>query len=116
MLALIQRVTSSKVEVQGNIVGSIGKGLIAFIGLEKADTEADVRRLCEKLLGYRIFSDQDNKMNLSLKDVDGGLLLVPQFTLAADTNKGMRPFFSSAATPDLSRQLFNYLCTHAKQQ
>jgi len=85
MLALIQRVSSSRVEVQGKIIGSIEQGITALIGIEKSDTEADARRLSERILGYRIFSDQDEKMNLCLKDVNGGLLLVPQFTLVADT-------------------------------
>ena len=116
MLALIQRVSESKVVVDGKIIAEIGQGITALIGIEKNDTEHDARRLCERLLGYRIFSDQDGKMNLSVRDVDGAVLLVPQFTLAADTRKGMRPSFSSAAAPDFSKQLFEYFCDYTAQQ
>ena len=116
MLALIQRTTSSKVEVNDEVIGMIEQGITALIGIEKGDTEADARRLCERLLGYRIFSDKDDKMNLSVSDINGGLLLIPQFTLAADTSKGMRPSFSSAAAPDFSRQLFDYFCKFTAEQ
>ncbi len=116
MLGLIQRVSSSKVEVNGEVIGSIGQGITALIGIEKSDSEADARRLCEKILDYRIFSDREGKMNLGLRDIKGGLLLVPQFTLAANTRKGMRPSFSSAAPPDTSRQLFSYFCDYTKKQ
>ena len=110
MLALIQRVTSANVVVEGQEIAVISQGILALIGIEKADTEADARRLCDRVLGYRIFSDQQDKMNLSIRDIEGGLLLVPQFTLAADTKKGMRPSFSSAETPEISKQLFEYFC------
>ena len=116
MLALIQRVTSANVVVDGKEIGAISQGILALIGIEKGDTEADARRLCERVLGYRIFSDEQDKMNLNIKDIDGGLLLVPQFTLAADTKKGMRPSFSSAETPELSKKLFEYFCTYCKEQ
>lgn len=116
MLALIQRTTNSKVVVSGEIIGEIAQGITALIGIEKGDTEADAHRLCERLLGYRIFSDDDDKMNLSLRDIQGGLLIIPQFTLAADTKKGTRPSFSKAAAPDFSRALFNYFCEYTKQQ
>ncbi len=116
MIALIQRVSWSRVEVEGEIIGEIQKGITALIGIEKQDTEADARRLCERILGYRIFSDQDEKMNLSLRDVRGGLLVIPQFTLAADTQKGTRPSFSSAAPPEVGRKLFNYFYTYCQQQ
>ncbi len=116
MIALIQRVNGSRVEVEGEVIGEIQKGITALIGIEKLDTEADARRLCERILGYRIFSDQADKMNLCLRDVKGGLLVVPQFTLAADTQKGTRPSFSSAAPPDVGRQLFDYFYTCCQQQ
>ncbi len=116
MIALIQRVNGSRVEVEGEVIGEIQKGITALIGIEKLDTEADARRLCERILGYRIFSDQADKMNLCLRDVKGGLLVVPQFTLAADTQKGTRPSFSSAAPPEVGRKLFNYFYTFCQQQ
>lgn len=116
MLALIQRVTSANVVVEGQEIAVISQGILALIGIEKADTEADARRLCERVLGYRIFSDQQDKMNLSIRDIEGGLLLVPQFTLAADTKKGMRPSFSSAETPEISKQLFEYFCQYCQEQ
>ncbi|MCP3675092.1 MAG: D-tyrosyl-tRNA(Tyr) deacylase [Gammaproteobacteria bacterium] len=116
MLALIQRTTSSKVEVNDEVIGIIEQGITALICIEKGDTEADARHLCERLIGYRIFSDNDDKMNLSVSDINGGLLLIPQFTLAADTSKGMRPSFSAAASPDYSRQLFDYFCKFTAEQ
>ena len=109
MIALIQRVTHATVVVDDITVGEIGHGLLALIGVEKADTEKNVARMLERLLGYRAFSDAEGKMNLSLRDIRGGLLLVPQFTLAADTNKGTRPSFSSAAPPGEARRLFECL-------
>ena len=116
MLALIQRTAYSRVEVDGEIIADIRQGITALIGIEKGDSQADARRLCERLLGYRIFSDQEGKMNLSIKDIEGGVLLVPQFTLAADTSKGMRPSFSTAAAPDFSQQLFEYFCHYCATQ
>ena len=103
MIALLQRVTQGRVEVDGSVVGEIGAGLVVLLAVEPSDTEAQADRLVERLLGYRVFEDPAGKMNLSLMDTGGGLLLVPQFTLAADTSKGMRPSFSGAAAPELGR-------------
>lgn len=109
MIALIQRVSEARVEVGGTVVGRIGVGLLALIGVEKDDGEATVPRLAQRLLGYRVFPDADGRMNLSLRDIGGALLLVPQFTLAADTHKGTRPSFSSAAAPARAAELFDRL-------
>ena len=116
MIALIQRVSEARVMVTGETIGNIGPGIVALIGVEKADTEATATRLLERILGYRIFADNEQKMNLSLRDISGGLLLVPQFTLAANTSKGMRPSFTSAAAPVDGERLFSYLVQQAKQQ
>lgn len=116
MIGLLQRVTQAKVEVDNHVVGKIGKGLLVLVGVQKEDSLQSVARMVERLLGYRVFADADGKMNLSVKDINGGLLLVPQFTLAADTAKGMRPSFSSAAPPDVGQQLFSELAIIAKQQ
>jgi D-tyrosyl-tRNA(Tyr) deacylase len=109
MIALIQRVTEARVEVDGGCSGQIGSGLLALIGVQPEDGHAQVERLLQKLLAYRVFSDADGRMNLSLADTGGGLLLVPQFTLAADTRSGLRPSFSTAASPELGRQRFDEL-------
>ncbi len=109
MIALIQRVSSAHVEVAGETVGAIGAGLLALVAVEPGDNEARIQRMAERLLGYRVFADAGGKMNLSLADTGGGLLLVSQFTLAADTGKGMRPGFSTAATPELGRRGFERL-------
>ena len=114
MIALIQRVRHASVRVDGQIIGQIGPGLLALVGVQKDDTEAKADRLLQRILGYRVFADADDKMNLSLNDTGGGLLLVSQFTLAADTRKGARPSFSSAAPPDLGRRLFDYLLERAQ--
>ena len=114
MIGLLQRVTHASVEVQKKTISSIDRGLLVFIGVEKADTPAQADRLLERLLGFRVFPDNDGKMNLGLQDIGGGLLLVPQFTLPADTRKGMRPSFSSAAPPDQGRELFAYLLKEAE--
>jgi D-tyrosyl-tRNA(Tyr) deacylase len=114
MIALIQRVTEARVEVAGERVGAIGPGLLALVAIEPDDTEARAARLLERLLGYRVFEDSDGRMNRSLVDVGGGLLLVSQFTLAADTRKGMRPSFTSAAPPELGRRLFDHLVAQAR--
>ena len=114
MIALLQRVSRARVEVHSNNIASIGTGILAFIGVEKDDSRTKADRLLERLLGYRIFPDASGRMNLSLNDIQGGLLLVPQFTLPADTKKGMRPSFSSAAQPETGMELFNYLLTRAK--
>ncbi len=114
MKGLLQRVSSARVEVGGQVVGSIDQGLMVLVGVEPQDTQASADKLLHKLLNYRVFSDADGKMNLSLRDVEGGLLLVSQFTLAADTKSGMRPSFSKAAPPALGAELFEYLLSQAK--
>ena len=116
MIGLLQRVRYARVEVQQRIVAEIGSGLLVLIGIEKGDDEAKADRLLQRLLGYRVFSDSQGKMNLSLVEVKGGLLLVPQFTLAADTRKGMRPGFSNAAAPEQGRELFDYLLKSASSK
>jgi D-tyrosyl-tRNA(Tyr) deacylase len=114
MIGLLQRVTGARVEVAGEIIGEIGPGLLVLVGVERGDTESQADRLLERLLGYRVFADEDGKMNLSLRDTQGGLLLVPQFTLAADTHKGARPSFSSAAAPADGKTLFDYMLAKAR--
>src|SRR3954466_9852609 len=109
MIALLQRVTQAHVEVAGRQIGAIGPGLLILACAERGDSESDAERLAERVLGYRVFSDDNGKMNLSLRDVGGGLLLVPRFTLAADTSKGTRPSFSPAAPPELGKRLFDHL-------
>lgn len=116
MIGLLQRVTQASVTVDGESIGSINTGLLVLIGIEKNDSEKDAERLFEKIISYRVFVDDDDKMNLSLKDIQGSLLLVPQFTLAANTQKGLRPSFSDAATPVLAKQLFEFLIGHAREQ
>ena len=107
MIALIQRVSEARVEVDGTVIGAIGRGILALVAVERGDAEAQAERLVEKVLGYRIFTDTAGKMNLSLLDIGGELLAVPQFTLAADTKKGTRAGFSTAASPDEGRLLFD---------
>ena len=114
MIALLQRVAQAKVEVDGARVGAIGAGLLALVCAERGDGEAEADRLLERVLGYRVFADAAGKMNLSLRDVGGGLLLVPQFTLAADTHKGMRPSFTPAAAPAEGERLFDYFAARAR--
>jgi len=116
VIALIQRVKQAEVVVSNKSIGKISQGLLAFIGIEKTDTEVEITKLLHKIIHYRIFADSEDKMNLSVKDIHGGLLLVPQFTLAADTKKGLRPSFSSSAAPDSARQLFEQFIIEAKQQ
>jgi D-aminoacyl-tRNA deacylase len=116
MLSLIQRVREAHVDVDEQTVGRIGAGLLALVAVQPADGEAQVGRLLERLLGYRIFADEAGRMNRSLSDTRGGLLLVPQFTLAADTNKGMRPSFTSAASPEQGRRWFERLVELAKSR
>ena len=113
MIGLLQRVTQARVEVDGLSVGAIGPGLMVFLCAERGDGEAEADRLLERVLGYRVFADAEGKMNLSLAEVQGGLLLVPQFTLAADTHKGMRPSFSPAAPPAQGERLFDYFVSRA---
>lgn len=109
MIALLQRVTEAAVHVEGERVGAIGDGLLVLVAIEPADGDAQVARMVERLLGYRVFGDAAGRMNLGLSDTDGRLLLVPQFTLAADTTRGMRPSFTSAATPEAGRRGFDAL-------
>ena len=112
----MQRASEGRVIIQGETVAEIGRGLVVLVGVQKEDNQAKADRLLQRLLGYRVFPDGEGRMNLSLTDVDGGLLLVPQFTLAADTRKGMRPGFSSAAEPALGKRLFHYLTEQAAEQ
>lgn len=114
MIALLQRVTSSHVTVDGQTVGAIARGLMVLVGVERGDTTAQADRLLERLLTYRVFGDANDRMNLSVQDIQGGVLLVPQFTLAADTSRGTRPGFSTAASPDEGRRLFDYLAAQAR--
>jgi D-tyrosyl-tRNA(Tyr) deacylase len=114
MIALIQRVSRAEVRVGGEVAGAIGLGILALIGVRRADTDASAERLLERVLSYRIFPDADARMNLSLREVGGGLLLVPQFTLAADTHKGTRAGFSLAAAPEEARRLFAHLLARAQ--
>ena len=116
MIALIQRVTEARVEVDGKIVGEIGRGILALIGVERGDTQAQAERLVEKVLAYRIFPDAEGKMNLSLVDIKGELLAVPQFTLAADTKTGTRAGFSTAASPEDGLRLFNLFVELARKK
>lgn len=116
MKALIQRVSSAQVTVEGQVVGSIEQGLLALVGIEPHDTPVSVGKMLQRLLNYRVFSDADDKMNCSLTDVAGGLLLVSQFTLAANTKSGLRPSFSSAAPPALGAELFDLLVEQARSQ
>jgi len=114
LIALIQRVSSASVTVDGRTVGSIGRGILALIGIERGDGPAQAERLLTRVLGFRIFEDSAGRMNHSLSDIGGGLLLVPQFTLAADTHKGTRPGFSAAAEPAAARALFDALLASAR--
>ena len=114
MISIIQRVSSAKVTVDNQDIGKIDTGIMALVAIEREDSEKEAQRLLERILNYRIFADSQDRMNLSLRDIDGGLLLVPQFTLAADTNSGNRPSFTPAASPEKGRQLFAYLQTIAK--
>lgn len=115
MIGLLQRVSSAHVDVAGEPVAAIGRGLLVLVGIEPEDDEARAERLLQRLLGYRVFPDAEGRMNLSLRDAGGGLLLVPQFTLAADTRKGARPSFSAAADPAEGRRLFAYLVGRARE-
>lgn len=114
MQGLIQRVKHAKVEVEGQIIGQIEQGILLLLGVEKHDDDNTADKLLHKVSNYRIFTDENDKMNLSLKDIQGELLVVSQFTLAADTKKGMRPSFSSAATPAQANELYEYFVNQAK--
>jgi D-tyrosyl-tRNA(Tyr) deacylase len=116
MIGLLQCVSEARVTVEAEVVGQIGRGLLVLVGVEKHDSEAQADRLLERVLSYRVFPDAAGKMNRSLRDVGGGLLLVSQFTLVADTNSGTRPSFSSGASPEAGRRLFDYLVAQARQQ
>jgi D-tyrosyl-tRNA(Tyr) deacylase len=114
MIGLLQRVSQASVTVEDRVVGRIGPGLLVLVGVEKGDGEAQAERLLERLLGYRVFADSEGRMNRSLADSGGGLRLVSQFTLAAETNKGTRASFSSAAAPEEGRRLFDHLVERAR--
>lgn len=116
MIALIQRVKQASVSVNNQIVGQINQGLLILLGIEQEDNEQNAVRLCEKVLGYRIFSDHEDKMNLNVKQVNGQVLVVSQFTLAADTKKGMRPSFTKGAHPNEANRLYNYFVQLCEQQ
>ena len=114
MIGLLQRVSAASVRVDSASVGTIERGILVLVGVERGDGETQAARLAERLLGYRVFADDAGRMNLSVRDVGGGVLLVPQFTLAADTNKGMRASFTSAAAPNDGRRLFERLLAHVR--
>ncbi len=114
MITLLQRVSEAHVDVAGTTIASIGKGLLVLVGVQAEDDEAGARRQLDRLLNYRVFADSEMKMNLSLRDVQGGLLLVPQFTLAANTRKGRRPSFTSAAHPQHGEAIFEAMVADAR--
>lgn len=116
MIGLLQRVASARVEVDGEAVGAIGPGLLVLVCAVRGDSEREARALVDRLLAYRVFADEAGRMNRSLRDVCGGLLLVPQFTLAADTRSGTRPSFTPAADPQTGRALFDAASAHARAQ
>lgn len=116
MIALLQRVTQASVSIEGEVAGSIGLGLCVLVGVQPHDNEQSGQKLVDKLLGYRVFPDEQGRMNLDVKQADGQVLLVPQFTLAADTSQGRRPGFSTAAKPELAETLFLDFCERAGKQ
>jgi D-tyrosyl-tRNA(Tyr) deacylase len=116
VIALLQRASSASVMVDGDVVGAIGVGLMVLVCAERNDSEREADSLLAKLLAYRVFADEAGKMNRSIADVGGDLLLVPQFTLAADTRSGTRPSFTPAAPPDEGRRLFDYFVERARRQ
>lgn len=116
MIALIQRVTQANVVVEGEITGEIAQGLLVLLAVEPEDTEQKAKRLAERVAGYRIFEDEQGKMNLNVGQVGGDLLVVSQFTLAADTSRGLRPSFTSAAEPKMSKALYQYFCQQLRSQ
>lgn len=116
MIALIQRVSEASVEVGGEIVGEIAKGILVLLAVEADDNEAKAKRLAERIGGYRIFEDENGKMNLNVKQVGGDILVVSQFTLAADTSRGMRPSFTNAARPEFSDKLYQYFTGQLREQ
>jgi D-tyrosyl-tRNA(Tyr) deacylase len=115
MIALIQRVKHAQVEVDNQVVGQIGQGMLVLLGVEKTDTQAQVEKLCQKVIRYRIFADEQDKMNLNVQQVGGELLVVSQFTLVADTQSGNRPSFSSAAPPELGKRMYEAFLSEVKQ-
>lgn len=116
MIGLLQRVSAAQVAVDGAVVAAIGRGLLVLVGIERGDDRKRAERLVDRILDYRVFPDGEGRMNLCLREVGGELLLVPQFTLAADTTRGTRPSFSCAADPALGRDLFEYLVAHARDR
>jgi D-tyrosyl-tRNA(Tyr) deacylase len=115
MIALLQRVSEASVSVDNKLVGEIEQGLLVLLAIEPEDNEAKAKRLAERVAGYRIFEDDNGKMNLSVKQINGEILVVSQFTLAANTSKGLRPSFTSAAPPTLSEGLYQYFCQQLRQ-
>lgn len=116
MIALIQRVSSASVTVDNEVIGEIEQGLLVFLAVQPEDTQAKAKRLAERVAGYRVFNDENGKMNLNVKQAGGDILVVSQFTLAADTNSGMRPSFTSAAKPEFSNDLYQYFCQLLREQ
>lgn len=116
MIALLQRVSSASVTVNREVIGEIEKGLLVFLAVQPEDTEAKTKRLAERVAGYRLFNDANDKMNLNVKQVNGDILVVSQFTLAADTNSGLRPSFTTAAKPEFSKKLYDYFCQQLRKQ
>ncbi len=115
MIALLQRVSEASVSVESDIVGEIEQGLLVLLAIEPEDTPAKAKRLAERVAGYRIFADETGKMNLNVKQIGGEILVVSQFTLAANTSKGMRPSFTSAASPEMSKALYQYFCQQLRE-
>lgn len=116
MILLLQRVTQGAVEVAGERIARIGRGIVVLVGFERDDDTPELTRLCNRLLAYRLFADQQGRMNRSVQDIDGDILLVPQFTLTADTNSGNRPSFTPAATPQRGQELFDQFATQLKDR
>lgn len=116
MIALLQRVSNASVTVDSQVIGEIEQGILVFLAIQPEDTEAKAKRLAERVAGYRMFNDENDKMNLNVKQVHGDILVVSQFTLAADTNSGLRPSFTSAAKPDFSKKLYEYFCQQLREQ
>jgi len=114
MIGLLQRVSKARVDVSDNLIGEVSKGLLVLLGVERDDTEKQADRLLERLLGYRVFEDETGRMNHSVRDISGGVLIVPQFTLPADTQKGTRPSFTPAASPEEGERLYDYFVSQAR--
>jgi|TARA_B110000908_G_C9956362_1_gene314821 D-tyrosyl-tRNA(Tyr) deacylase len=115
MIALLQRVTQASVTVNDKIIGQIDEGLLVFLAIEPDDTEVKAKRMAERVAGYRVFEDEQGKMNLNVKQIGGDILVVSQFTLAAETHKGLRPSFTSAAKPEFSESLYQYYCQQLRE-